>query len=385
MTDRWFSDIAASSDDGRYRLEAQSTSRREGPFQTDFVYTLDEVDGRSTRPIWRKAQLAQDQPIAVFVSNNGWVVVRTRGEDLIAVGTDGRVGEPLPLLAPGRIEEPHVSFTTAGPRWEAAHWGFRDFGGRHYFVLSTRWGRHVALDLEAGTEARPGTHAELHACLREEHGTHVERAERWSRYSDTLNAAVADLPQNAEAVLEATIAALDQRQTNALMWLRRIEADERGVTYETPDGLSATVYPLRQLARIGLRRLKQETMLGRPTCVVHQLPAAAASWEGNQRGFGASCIEVGMSVRAVLATAGPPERFRTTRGAQTMEWDVEHDAPFTVVVSFRRPDWTVAATSVIPPRWEGEWRTASLLRLACAVLRGEKATVDADADDVPVS
>ena len=105
-TNRYFSDIKTESPNGRYHLEAKSPDNKDGPwkkpFQANFLYRL--TNRQTGRELWTRRQPmkedrfsfpAEGPPVAVHVSNDGWVVIRTAdvwGTDieLVALSPQGR-------------------------------------------------------------------------------------------------------------------------------------------------------------------------------------------------------------------------------------------------------------------------------------------------------
>lgn len=183
-----YPDRFAASPGGRYRLEARSphngtinhrdgTSATDAEFgfkyrehQRDFRYRL--LDGATDAVLWERWQdPGEDSPHELFVSDDGWSILRTHGfrPEVIAVSPAGddavrvRVlgppqfpthadGQPV---APGRPAAPefdwhatHRSDSTAGNYWSQNSCRyFFSHDTRPHFAWRTYWGQRLVLDL----------------------------------------------------------------------------------------------------------------------------------------------------------------------------------------------------------------------------------------------
>ena len=195
MTAIFYPDRTATSDDGRFTLDARSPHNgtirhRDGrkpsddefgfkyrDHQSEFRYRLLDNSPRGTidrllhgagpRVVWERWQSKrEDSPHELVVSDDGWSVLRTHGfaPEIIAVAPDGTdalrvcVGEsdsgraePAPDCAPTEFYWglDRLSFSTAGNYWSAHSW--RDFfrwQGRPHLLWRTSWGQRLVLDLE---------------------------------------------------------------------------------------------------------------------------------------------------------------------------------------------------------------------------------------------
>ncbi|MFO0798338.1 MAG: hypothetical protein U0804_12745 [Gemmataceae bacterium] len=195
MTAVFYPDRTATSDGGRYTLEACSPDngtipyrdgpkptdgtmpRRQGPFQRGFRYQL--LDNRPTEPapdggrrvVWERWQNnGEHSPHELVVSEEGWAVIRTHGSfispEVIVVAPDGHdlarvlvvaAGE-APVADPDRTSSAfvwplaHLHHTTAGDLWSSHSWPcFFRHAGAPYFSWRASWGQRLVIDLTRGT------------------------------------------------------------------------------------------------------------------------------------------------------------------------------------------------------------------------------------------
>lgn len=92
-TDRYFRDRETTSSNGRFRVEATSSDNAGGsprkPFPSRFQSRLLEVDGGAE--VWSRRQPMEPNgrwptegpPVALYVSDDGWVVIQTAGSATI--------------------------------------------------------------------------------------------------------------------------------------------------------------------------------------------------------------------------------------------------------------------------------------------------------------
>lgn len=174
-TDRHFADIIAYSPNGYYEVQAKSPDNASSKpdrraFQSNFVYTC--IDKKAGKTLWiRKQPMGEpilldkdshteipspneDSPIAIFVSDDGWTVIRTDWDELIAVNNTGRDTCNIKLLATAITKEEYKKYvheTTAGPMWaEHSLWYFLKVNDRQLFVIRPWWGRRLIIDIEKG-------------------------------------------------------------------------------------------------------------------------------------------------------------------------------------------------------------------------------------------
>ena len=356
MTDRFFPDIVAYSPDGSWRLSARATEQIRGPFQSAFTYELESLRGESQRG-WFLRSLPEGPPVKIYLSDDPWVVVMSARSALVAIDPEGRVVTTFPLLVPGRVDR-GVQLTTAGKFWTPAEIGFRLIDDRACFVVLTTWGRWIALDLSSGRQLEPKPETQR---LLEEEAQLKRRFDRepWPGKS-----------RGGVAALDDVVRATELRLRSVLGWLRALEKDSNGLSIAGDDGLTAVVYPVRQLARAGLRRLEQPTELGFPPVTIQELPRAAAV-QGAPAAptvIGAELLTPGMTMQTVLQVAGPPEHL--SAAVWSYDVDVARAArASTVSVGWDVATATVATVQFLPPYWETIWPDRDLLRQCAGVLR----------------
>lgn len=172
-TDRYFHDISVESSNHRYRVEATSPDNAKGPwkraFQSRFVYRL--TDQSEKRQVWSRQQPMQDDgrgrhraqegpPAAVYVSDEGWVVIRTADHghpmELIAISPEGdatgRVRLFDTLFQHNEKRFQYWSLSTAGIRWgvQYCHFYFTSLGDLPCFCLRTWWAERLVINLVSG-------------------------------------------------------------------------------------------------------------------------------------------------------------------------------------------------------------------------------------------
>ena len=172
-TDRYYEDLSAESPSGRYQVEAKSPDNavpgKRLAFQSSFVYTCRDTSGngvvwtrKQPKPEARTARKAkaspyvreEDSPVALFVSDAGWTVIRTGWDQLIAVDVTGHDRWRVELLSEGFTKEERAAYvveTTAGPFWSGfSQWYFLDGENQSLFVIRPWWGRHILVNIESG-------------------------------------------------------------------------------------------------------------------------------------------------------------------------------------------------------------------------------------------
>ena len=172
-TDRIYRDIAVESPSKRYKVEAKSPDNvgdHIHVFQGSFTYTC--RDSTTAKLLWTRKQAMgkseplednsaimvrsteEESPVAIFVSNTGWTVIRTGWDELIAVDLAGHDRARVKLLSEAftkEEQEKYVDHTTAGPRWSGYSLSyFLDVDGQALFIVRPWWGRRVMINLETG-------------------------------------------------------------------------------------------------------------------------------------------------------------------------------------------------------------------------------------------
>jgi len=158
-TDVFYSDTHALSENARYKVEAKSPDNKRGnwekPFARDFAYTLTDLQAKKT--LWKRNQGEQEGSCrALYVDNDGWVVIATGWDDLIFVAPTGEDTGTLDILKDAFTadeREQYVHNTTAGPMWAGySTWYFVRAGQQRLFVIRPWWGRRIISDVEKGAQ-----------------------------------------------------------------------------------------------------------------------------------------------------------------------------------------------------------------------------------------
>jgi hypothetical protein len=198
MTAIFYPDCSATSENGRYTLEARSphngtiphrdgrkASEDEFAFkyqehQREFRYQLidnyrrqplSRLLGRDNRRvIWERWQRdKEDSPGEVVVSDDGWGVIRTHGfrPEIIAIAPDGVEVVRVHVISKDDEQDAHGFFSptpwffwplthlilsTAGHYWSSHSWRyFFKYNGESYFVWRASWGQRLVVDLAHAT------------------------------------------------------------------------------------------------------------------------------------------------------------------------------------------------------------------------------------------
>jgi hypothetical protein len=178
-TDRFFSDIEASSPSGRYQVTAKSpqNEKRTGrvAFQSSFVYVC--TDTQTKEVLWTRKQAMgkpetlddnpkntytptlEGSPGSIYVSDSGFTVIYTGWKELIVVDPKGKEPGTVNVLKDCLTKDEndkYVSQTTAGPMWAGrSHWYFVSAESKEYFIIRPWWGRHVIIELTTGAIKAP--------------------------------------------------------------------------------------------------------------------------------------------------------------------------------------------------------------------------------------
>jgi len=145
-TDVYYHDKEATSESGRYLLQAKSPHNAAGkwtrPFARNFTYTLTDLN--SLDVIWtRKQGKDEGSCVSLFLANDGWAVIRTGADKLICVDPAGKDTGIVDILDDAFSKEDranYVQWTTAGNRWSSlSRWYFARQGRRRLFVVRPWW------------------------------------------------------------------------------------------------------------------------------------------------------------------------------------------------------------------------------------------------------
>ncbi len=251
---------------------------------------------------------------------------------------------------------------------------FVEHGGRVLFVIPATETWHVldmATALALAMPRRSGNDVPLDDDL---------HAHLTAQVTPAADPAVSLTHEHFSAVLLATHLGVHA----AIPLLRRLETTYRRVSMVAPEESPFPhIYnPLRQLARLGLRRLG-ETLTSRPGTELIELTRARgdsgepprsspAPYRRSERPQLHLSIAPGATVQEVLDRLGPPERIGSPRDEGTWEYDLEEEE-CTVAVRWqwqkrlmRAPRPVVQGIVRLSPRWRDADCHDHLLAARCA-------------------
>jgi hypothetical protein len=279
-----YPNISATSKNGGYRLEITGTPGDDFfRDQSHFVYRL----YRSNQPEWEWSaadeqngnSMLDDYPHDAWVSDQGWVIVRTHEwfhAGLLVISPDGR---PVLRRLHRRVldEEPpgfldtqpagYMGDSSAGPFWaRSAIAYFTHSGVNPIWVIRTWWGHRVIIDLEraifldeSALDGDLASRMEIE-WIEDTLATGAEMLEKEPRVvsRDSVNAAICAVM--AQVITAAYHAGWLQAQS-VVPFLRRIE--ELGAVHQTASvgrvgWATLLTNTLRQSAKLALRRIGQE-------------------------------------------------------------------------------------------------------------------------------
>jgi hypothetical protein len=282
MTFVSYPNITATSENGDYRIEI--TGMPDNNFfreQKDFVYRLFHSDNVvwewKPLPAKNAPEFLDDYPHEAWVSDDGWVVVRTHEwfhAGLLVMSPEGRVVLRRQFRSFGEGEEPgfldgepeeYLGESSAGPFWaESAFAYFTKNNGTPFWVIRTWWGRRVVIDLK--NLVLSNSPPDLDTALKLESAwvqksllASVKKLEEVGRQLEESEDRK-DFWSLASTVMTGAYHAgwLDAR--DAIPFLRRLEnIDLAGSTGLGPISWASLIYlPFRQVAKLSLLRLKEE-------------------------------------------------------------------------------------------------------------------------------
>jgi hypothetical protein len=375
-TDRYYADIVKSSPNGRFRLEAKSpdNQRPEGPqraFARNFQYTL--TDTQTSSVLWKYAQGESDaSPVAAWVHDSGWTVVRSGWDELLAFNpATGQANGKLKILDefPAAERAQFVHQTTAGPMWsQSSRWYFQEIEGKLYFVVRAHWGRRVVLDLASGKNVADT--AAVKAKLND-----GERDWVLATLKANTPLLIGDEPgEPCRDVITDTMAAIDiasrDQVQGAVKFLRSLESSEYvGSSGMIPihigkfqqgeiDPYAYSEYTIRSKAQQALRKLGHTPselpgIAFRPVGRYDQ-ESLIKPKPAEPRALALTTVRVGASAQEVLDSVGGPDRIH--REGNKIAWEYHVDGPdaHTVHVFWSKPFPPVVAstTKVSPPTWK---------------------------------
>ena len=394
-TNRYFGDLEATSPSGRFRVQATSPANADGPwkkpFQDKFLYRLLETG--KTNEIWLRQQRMEPDgrfpregpPVAIHVSDDGWLVIRTADVgnnscELVAVDPAGhdqlRVDILKTLLPDETALFQHARVSSGGLQWGQAYCRpyFVSLRGTTHFCLTTWWGQRLLLDLSVGRIVTDS--AEFDPELLKAEKAFVlptlEATSLWKyKLDEPINPGLAaDSPGPAvQDVITAMLMTAKLKILEAVPSLRRLESSPIVFTtvggpsaYEAPiDGIQPAVYQnltVRQTAQLCLRRMglrpsaHQSTRLYRRGEYWH--PGDPLAFQRETR---ARDLKTGMKPEEVVGLIGAPD-FITSDG---WEYDLDSDTPATLVIGWG-PGGSEKSETRVPPKWrDGVERDCSLV------------------------
>ncbi len=388
-TNRYFPDLEARSPDGRFRVEARSPDNakssdgagvpRQILFQGNFVYRL--FDKSQEREIWSRKQPMQSEglspkegpPAAVYVSNNGWVVIRTEDLgtrcELVAVTPTGqdklRVDILKELLPHDETFIQYVSIGSGGEHWgeDYCHSYVTPLHGKPHFCLTTWWGKRLLVDLPEGTIVKdPSVHEPKLARAEEAFVLATLKATTLWKYDlrEKINPGLAEASPgpSVKQVIGAMLMASRMKLDGAVASIRELESCPIVLTtvggrspYEaSPGGIRPGVYQnltVRQTAQLCLRRLGvrpsayQATKLYRADRYWH--PQDPLPFQREKR---ITDLKPGMIPERVLKLIGAPDFI--INGA--WEYDLDGEDASTLVITWKAKGCG-KIQKLIPPKW----------------------------------
>ena len=384
-TNRYHSDKTAESPSKKFKVEAKSPDNAGNengfsrPFQASFVYTLRDVEKNTV--LWTRKQPMgakekyytppkEGSPVALFVSDAGWTVIRTAWDELVVVDIAGKDRGVVRILEDGFTAEEnkeYVQDTTAGPLWSGCSlWYFLDAGKQSLFVVTPWWGRRVVLDLKSGKIIPETPDIAKQAALYEKNYVVDELLKYVASTSkvascdceDCWRVKIAAYVAGRDGIKEA-IPLLEELQNSAYIgsmggwgYGRKFEGEVCECEYST--------FTLRQVTQLALRRLGKTP---------RQLPATQfdvryEDYKKNRpyvprkidgpRAANAGKIKTGMTPEEVLDLIDAPDfvgREKRAPGDAIWEYDMDAETPFTLLVHWdgRR---VAVVEQIKPARWQ---------------------------------
>lgn len=378
-TDRWFADVEAVSQNGRFRFTAKSpdnATEKPRAFQSNFKYEL--VDTASGKVLWTRGQKHEYEPAPVnaWVTDEGGVIVETSWSEFNVFGADSpkpKASHNFLELLPKADSEKFVHQTTAGSMWTQGRLVYlADHDGVSLLVVRAWWGWRLVIDIASGKRVLED--APLSKFLREkEHQVVIDMLHRavaefekhrktcfdekdWKSYFGAIDAArIAGMEGVKEAV--PMLRALEQCD--------RIDSSCSGGQWSLRDFPKGSINPsnwegfnIRTAIQTALRRLGEKPAplpitqfrfvndgAKRARVVPIELKRPRAEMVGE--------VKAGMSPLEVLQTIGAPDFVPDVGRACTWEYDMDADPPYTFVVTWSQelPPTLVEVERVMPPRW----------------------------------
>ena len=379
--DVFYNDLTETSPSGRYQVTARSPdnhSTKRGHQlvgQSRFVYVCKDTQTKKTlwtlpQPKGAPDKAALPPPLRLAVSDDGWTVIYTGGNEFIPVDLQGNPHGRARLLDVFTGDElnDHLRQTTEGLTWTTKSlWYFLTLENMPYLLVRPWWGHRVAVDLNAGKVVEP-----LPALLQDA-ATAAERAQtlRWLQAgADTFHSwESVDGSKQAPTTSTAAYLAGKLQIPEAIPLLRQLEP----TTYNSDSALeyideaerkqhtgevnpfTHRAYDLRRMVQLALRRLGQtpqplpDTVLERAgknyhDRIVYEPPILTVPRANN-----ADKVKIGMKTEEVCQLIGVPDYIIGTK----WEYDLDSQPPRTLVLDWK--NWQVSDVSPVEPaRWQDE-------------------------------
>ncbi len=381
-TNRYFEDLGVTSPNGWFRIEAKSPDNvdgiRKGPFQGKFLYRLLEK-GKSGN-VWARNQPSnkgslqplEGPPVALYVSDDGWVIIRTADLrtacELVAVDPSGqdklRVDILKTLLPDKRAFFDYVEVGSAGLDWGGAYFHpyFLLLHGNTHFCFTSWWGKRLLLDLSAGRTIADFSEFEPELVKAETAFVLItlEATSRW-KYSleDKTNPGLAEGSPGprVEDVIAALLMAARLKIQEAVPSVRELESSpivssttSGPSDYKAPaGGIKPAVYQnlaVRQAAQLCLRRLSLRPSSHQSTRIYR----GGHYWQPEdplpfQREDQVKDLRVGMKPEEVTALIGVPDFIAHK------SWEYDLDGDSATLVFHRGPGGCERIERRMPPKW----------------------------------
>ncbi|MEO0413844.1 MAG: hypothetical protein AAF226_02700 [Verrucomicrobiota bacterium] len=400
-TDRYYSDLTAESENGRYRLVAESPDNRKvntivdkyssggdsfadeeaenetsevkhaiQPFSDSFSYTMFKVDDGQRSVLWhRKFQKGDYAPVQIYASNAGYAVIYD-GRMLRVVNPQGRDGKKLDVQTEVFTEkerEEKIVYTTAGEFWEdLSLWFWVKHSEKDYFVIATNWGRIIALEITSGRyvkEISAPLKKSIDNQLVEEVTILLAQAVTANLGGEETETCLTDSGENFHAAVfhSAFIKNPDPKVIEMLRDLEQVEEFEsysgwhfyEESTIGSPDMSRYAERIFRQLVHFALRR-QGEVPQAYP-CVEPGVVTEEASFDygtapkvsAKEKVKGVTKLEKGMSLTDILKLLGGPDYC----SQRSMGFHIDADTPYSLELHFDKREFKYF-TKTYPALWQ---------------------------------
>jgi hypothetical protein len=363
-----FKDLSERSPSKRYEVKAQSPDNHPDSdrrfWQSKFVFTC--TDTRNDKIVWTRKQREEDEgsPIALFVSDTGWTVIRTFLDDVICIDKEGTERGTVDLLRHafvGTEFKDYFHCTSAGFYWGRwSLWYFLEADGQNLFVIRPWWGRRILIDVESGGLAKTSPLVEK-AIVDSEHDYVITELARGVRTRDEWElefggtrgwrvveaAYLAGVLKFADAVPDL-VKLQDSNYCGSCAGLLDLEKFDGEV-----DPHSYSTNTLRQAVHLSLRRL--DTAPGH--WPAHEFSTHYEDYKRNTiyepkppvmpRHTRLGDVRKGMKAEEVLDLIGAPDFI----GRDTWEYDMDTKPPHSLIVNWNRRRVT-GTEKRIPALWQ---------------------------------